>query len=176
MFCCSEWGIGGGGEGLWTLARGLARRVDAYRSALDAADEKRRQDFDGRGYLTERGLNDFCGFMLTTSLDQVEFMSGLFDIGGFEKRLTGFCRVQESEGSLRKGAHLILKQVLLEDELARGDAARILNVSPRTAQTVIGQLLENGFLESPSPKGVLHLAFPPCIRPFLFPDLYPAGS
>ena len=168
--------IGGGGEGLWTLARGLARNVDAYRSALDAADEKRRQDFDGRGYLTERGLHDFCRFMLTTALDQVEFMAALFDIGGFEKRLSGFCRVQESDGHLHKGAHLLLKQVLLEDELARGDASRILNVSPRTAQTVIGQLLETGFLESPSPKGVLRLSFPPSVRPFLFPDLYPAGS
>lgn len=169
-------GIGGGGEGLWTLSRGLARSVDKYRMALDAADEKRRNDVDGRGYLSEHGLRDFCRFMLTTSLDQVEFMAGLFDIDGMEQRLTGFCRVQESEDSLPKGSHLVLKQVLLEDEIGRGNVARILNVSPRTAQPIVGRLLENGFLESPSPKGVLRLAFPPTLRPFLFPDLYPAGS
>jgi Fic family protein len=168
--------VEGEGEGLWTLSRGLARNVSDYRRVLDAADEKRRTDFDGRGYLSERGLHDFCHFMLTTSLDQVDFMANLFDIGGMEKRLSSFCRIKEAEGSLPNGSHLVLKQVFLEDEIDRGDVARILNVSPRTAQPIVGKLLENGFLESPTPKGALRLAFPPKMRPFLFPDLYPAGS
>ena len=167
---------GGGGKGLWTLARGLARRLASYRAALDGADEKRLNHFDGRGYLSARRLHEFCGFMLETSLDQVEFMSKLLDIGNTENRLTGFCRVQEEAGELPKGSHLILKQVLLEDESNRGDAARILGVSPRTAQPIVARLLNAGFLESPSPKGVLRLAFPEQLLPFLFPDLYPAGS
>jgi Fic family protein len=42
-------------DGLWTLARGLARRQDHYKAALSNADERRLNDFDGRGYLSENG-------------------------------------------------------------------------------------------------------------------------
>ena len=168
--------IGAGGEGLWTLSRGLARRMEAYHMALDAADEKRRNDYDGRGYLSDAALHAFCGFMLETAIDQVRFMAELLDIGNFENRLVAFCRQKEAEKSLHRGASILIKQVFLEDELRRGEAARILNVSPRTAQSVIGQLLEKGYLESPSPKGTLRLNFPNEARSFLFPELYPSGS
>ena len=168
--------MGADGEGLWTLSRGLARRVNDYRVALDAADEKRRNDYDGRGYLSETALRAFCGFMLQTAIDQTRFMAELLDIGNFENRLTAYCRQQEAEGSLHRDAALLVKQVFLEDEIRRGDAARILNVSPRTAQSIIGELLEKGYLSSPSPKGTLRLDFPNRARPFLFPELYPAGS
>jgi len=36
--------------------------------------------------------------------------------------------------------------------------------------------LDKGYLTSPSPKGPLRLDFPNKARPFLFPELYPAGS
>jgi Fic family protein len=39
------------GSSLWSVARCLARRVDAYRAALVEADEPRRGDYDGRGAL-----------------------------------------------------------------------------------------------------------------------------
>jgi len=168
--------LGAGGDGLWTLSRGLARRVDSYRAALDAADEKRHNDFDGRGYLSDAALHNFCGFMLDTAIDQTRFMAGLFDVGNFENRLTASCRQREAEGQLHQGASLLVKQVFLEDEIRRGDAARILNVSPRTAQGVIGELVEQGWLSSPSPKGPLHLDFPNSALAFLFPELYPSGG
>ncbi|PYJ02239.1 MAG: hypothetical protein DME25_16565, partial [Verrucomicrobia bacterium] len=41
-------------DGLWTISRGLARRRADYRAALANADEKRLNDFDGRGYLSLR--------------------------------------------------------------------------------------------------------------------------
>ena len=168
--------IGAGGEGLWTLSRGLARQVGDYRVMLDAADEKRRNDYDGRGYLSEIALRAFCRFMLETAIDQARFMANLLDIGSLENRLTAYCRQKEAEGTLHRGSTTLVKQVFLEDEIRRGDAARILSVSPRTAQSVIGQLLDKGFLSSPSPKGTLSLNFPNGALPFLFPELYPSGS
>jgi len=175
---CHLWitAVGSGGNGLWTLSRGLARNLEKYRKTLDAADEKRLHDFDGRGYLSNRRLHEYTSFMLEACLDQVEFMGQLLDIGGTQRRLTAFSRIQEENGKLPRGSHLILKQVLLEDEINRGDAARLLGVSVRTAQSVIGTLLRTGYLDSPSPKGVLHLTFPEELRPHLFPDLYPTGS
>lgn len=44
------------GDGLWTISRGLARRKSDYQAALANADEKRVNDCDGRGCLSQRYL------------------------------------------------------------------------------------------------------------------------
>ncbi|EQD78874.1 Filamentation induced by cAMP protein Fic, partial [mine drainage metagenome] len=38
---------------VWSIARGLARNVDTYKSHLAACDLPRRNDLDGRGNLSE---------------------------------------------------------------------------------------------------------------------------
>jgi hypothetical protein len=55
---------------------GSLRQVDQYKAKLMAADEPRRGDLDGRGNLTQQGLNDFCKFSLRTCVGQVAFMEG----------------------------------------------------------------------------------------------------
>jgi len=52
------------GNSLWSISRGLARRVEDYKSLLMQADEPRRGDLDGRGSLTAAGLLIFCTFFL----------------------------------------------------------------------------------------------------------------
>jgi hypothetical protein len=49
-------------------------------------------------------------------------------------------------------------------------------VSARTGQTVAGSLLAKSLLKSPTLKGQFSIGFPGFICPYLFPDLYPAGS
>jgi Fic family protein len=41
---------------VWSVARGLARNVDAYKKHLTACDVTRRNDLDGRGDLSEEAL------------------------------------------------------------------------------------------------------------------------
>jgi hypothetical protein len=43
----------------WSVARGLARNVDAYKAHLAACDQTRRNDLDGRGNLSEENLAEF---------------------------------------------------------------------------------------------------------------------
>ena len=167
--------LGLGANGLWTLARGLARNLDDYKQALAAADNKRLNDFDGRGYLSEQRLTEFCAFLLERSLDQIQFMHGLLDLRQLEKRLLSYCAVAEQARDLPKRSGILLRDVMLRGSIPRGEGARILNVSARTAQTVIGNLLAKGLLKSPSPKGKLRIGFPGFICPSLFPDLYPTG-
>jgi Fic family protein len=81
---------GVGGDGLWTISRGLARRKADYRAALANADEKRLNDYDGRGYLSERYLGEFCKFFLETTVDQLEFMKDLLDLDRMLARIVGF--------------------------------------------------------------------------------------
>ncbi|MGA2557180.1 MAG: Fic family protein, partial [Verrucomicrobiota bacterium] len=57
-------------DGLWTLSRGLARRKADYQAALANADAKRVNDYDGRGYLSQRYLVEFCEFFLSAAVDQ----------------------------------------------------------------------------------------------------------
>ena len=60
--------------------------------------------------------------------------------------------------------------------MPRGEVARILNVSPRTATSVIVDLVRKGYVQSDTPKGALRLAFPGYASAFIFPNLYPAGG
>jgi Fic family protein len=62
---------------VWSIARGLARKVDDYKKHLAACDQGRRNDLDGRGHLSEENLVGFTEFFLTTCLDEVAFMEGL---------------------------------------------------------------------------------------------------
>src|SRR6266404_2412477 len=62
---------------VWSIARGLARHVDAYKAHLAACDQTRRNDLDGRGHLSEENLAEFTHFFLTTCIDQVTFMENL---------------------------------------------------------------------------------------------------
>lgn len=167
-------GLNGGG--LWTLSRGLARQQPQYQSTLAAADEPRRHDFDGRGFLTESGLAGFCDFFLRTALDQVEFMDGLLALDTMLQRILGFARRQEDEGRVPAGSALVLREVFLRGQIARGEVARIVNASARTAQKITGGLLRHGLLLSDSPKGPVRFGVPTSAAGSYFPNLFPAGS
>ena len=54
----------GVGSSLWSVARGLSRHVERYKAALMAADERRYDDLDGRGTLSERRLAGVLSLLL----------------------------------------------------------------------------------------------------------------
>jgi hypothetical protein len=109
------------------------------------------------------------------ALDQLEFMSGLLELGALESRVVGYAQTQESSGALLRRSHRVLQQMLLRGEIARGEVAEIVGASERTGRTVIGQLLEKGLATSPSPKGPLRLGFPSSAAAWFLPQLYPTG-
>ena len=63
---------------VWSAARGLARNVQQYKTLLANCDWTRRNDFDGRGTLSEEALAELTRFFLTVCIDQVDFMESLF--------------------------------------------------------------------------------------------------
>jgi Fic family protein len=163
-------------NGLWTISRGLARRNADYQASLANADEKRVNDYDGRGYLSQRYLGEFCQFFLGTAVDQVGFMEGLLSLDGMLNRIAGYAGRREAAKALPKGSGLVLKESFLRGEIARGDVPRIIGTSPRTAQKVTGKLLSHRLITSNSPKGPLRLGFPADAAGEYFPNLYPAGA
>ena len=163
-------------DGLWTLSRGFARQQRDYKSMLAMADERRLNDFDGRGYLSERRLGGFCEFTLTTAVDQLNFMRELLDLVGMQRRIVGYAERRESAAELPSGAGLVLREIFLRGEIARGDVARIVGVSARTAQTITRTLLGEELVLSRSAKGPIRLGFPAKAAAHYFPTLFPAGA
>src|SRR5438552_5286328 len=76
-------------HGLWSISRGLARGLESraeYKQMLDLADTPRQGDLDGRGNLSERALVEFVTWFLSVAIDQVTFMSALFDLNNMMNR------------------------------------------------------------------------------------------
>jgi Fic family protein len=143
---------------------------------LANADEKRLNDYDGRGYLSQKYLGEFCRFFLAVAADQVEFMHELLALDGMLNRISGYGERRESAKELPRGSAAVLRELFLRGEIARGETARIIGASPRTAQKVIGELLAQRLVTSASPKGPLRLGFPADAAGHYFPNLYPAGA
>ena len=160
-----------GGEGLWSISRGLARGLKdrgEYKQMMDHADSPRRGDRDGRGNLSEAALKTFCAWFLNVALDQVIFSAKLFDLGGLEKRY----RRLVADTIDDKRAPDLISAVLRHGALERGEAQFALKTSERTARNTLRQLTAAGFLTSASPKTPVRLAFPLDYRERLFPNLF----
>lgn len=162
-----------GAHGLWSVSRGLARGLESrgeYKRMLDHADQPRQGDLDGRGNLSERALADFVLWFLKVCLDQVTFMTSLFELDVLSKRLR---RLVEMDLSLRPECARLLEEALMRGEFDRGEAARITGLPERTARRVLNDVTAKGLLASDTPKGPVSLRFPASSLEVLFPRLYP---
>lgn len=163
----------GVGSSLWSVARGLARRVDAYRAALAEADDPRRGDFDGRGALSLAALKSFCIFFLETCRDQIEFMRSLLQPSELLRRMKLHIDDEIDAGHLPKGSMGLLREALLSGELERGKASDLTGYQERRARDTLSALLDRGLLSPTTPKGPVRLGFPVEVLERWFPKLYP---
>lgn len=158
---------------VWSVARGLARNVEAYKAHLAACDQTRRNDLDGRGHLSEENLAEFTRFFLTTCLDQVAFMEGLMQPDQLRTRILLWTEEEIRLDRLPPKSGAILEAVLYRGELPRGDAAGIVGTGDRQARRVVSALLERGVLLSDSTRAPLRLAFPATLASRWVPGLFP---
>lgn len=163
------------GHGLWTVSRGFARNREEYLAALAGADQPRRGDLDGRGNLTQAGLSGFCRFFLKTAIDQIDFMAGLLDLDGMQKRIQAIVDRKVFFGELKPKAGHLLRDLFLRGEIHRGEIPGIVGMPERSARRVLSSLLEKGYLVSNSGKGPVMLGFPVAMVGYYFPHLYPEG-
>jgi len=171
--CLRELGIG---SELWAISRGLARQVDKYKTLLAAADEPRSGDLDGRGNLTQRGLNEFCNFFLATCIDQVAFMETLLEPTELLRRIEIWCMEEMHAGRLPRGSWPLLREAVVAGEFARGRAGELTGYQTRQARTVLATLIARGYLVSESTRSPVRLGFPASIIDRWFPRLYIAPA
>ncbi|MER9969232.1 Fic family protein [Mesorhizobium sp. M0060] len=152
-----------GGNGLWSISRGLARGLK------DRGEYKRMMDHaDSRGNLSESALKDFVEWFLTVALDQVRFSTTMFNLGRLEARYRALVKEIVDD----KRAPDLVAAVLRHGRLPRGEANFVLKTSERTARNTLSDLVDRGFLKSDTPKTPVRIAFPLDFRERLFPNLF----
>jgi Fic family protein len=166
----------GVGSELWSVSRGLARGVKAYKDLLAAADEPRRGDLDGRGNLTQRGLDEFSTFFLRSCVDQVKFMQSLMQPEELLTRMEIWTEEEIRNGRILKGSWPLLREAVLAGEFPRSRAELLTGYQERQARKALSLLLDRGVLVSDSPRGKLRLGFPIGIIERWLPRLYPATT
>jgi Fic family protein len=161
-----------GAHGLWSVSRGLARGLESrqeYARMMDLADTPRQGDYDGRGNLSEKALQEFTKWFLEVCLDQVEFMSAQFELHRLDSR---YDRLVAGHDTLKPESSSLLKEALRSGEFERGQASRITGLPSRTAQRILQDVIAEGLLASDTPKGAVSLRFPASTLDMLFPRLY----
>jgi len=163
---------GMGAGGLWSISRGLARGLkdrEEYKTMLAMADRPRQSDLDGRGNLSLKALQDFTLWFLQVALDQVEFMTGLFDLDNLGTRLR---RLVETDPDLDPRGAALLTATLTRGEIPRGEASAITGLGDRSGRAILARLTERGLLVSDTPKGPVRLGLSTEYVDRLFPKLF----
>jgi len=163
-----------GAHGLWSISRGLARGLTdrgEYKRMMDLADSPRKSDLDGRGNLSLQALEDFVTWFCQVALDQLTFMSQLFDLDTLTARLDTY--VTRDLG-LSPNATKLVHALLQRGEMPRGDAGPVASLPERTARQLLSRLGDSGLIASSTPKGPVSLRFNTTSAETLFPRLFPA--
>jgi Fic family protein len=158
---------------VWSIARGLARSVEAYRGHLAACDQTRRNDLDGRGPLSEEALVAFTEFFLKTCIDQVAFMESLIQPEALRARILTWAAEEIRLNRLPPKSGEIIQAVLYRGDLPRAETPGVVGAGERHARRIVAALLDRGVLVSESTRAPLRLAFPAALASRWMPGLFP---
>lgn len=158
---------------LWSVSRGLARNVDEYKRHLVACDQKRRNDLDGRGNLSEEALAEFTRFFLNVCIDQVKFMEGLIRPDLLRTRILLWAEEEIKMGKLPSKATPVLEALLYRGELPRGEVGKILGLTVRHSRRIVADLMRHNAVVSDSLDSPLRLNFPATLASRWMPGLFP---
>jgi Fic family protein len=158
---------------LWSVARGLARRVETYKELLANCDCGGRNDLDGRGPLSEEALVAFTRFFLETCLDQITFMENLVQPEALRHRILGWAEGQVRLKALPANTGKLLEAVLYRGELPRAEVADVLHVGVRQGQRIVAELVKANVLVPDDSRAPLRIAFPATLASQWTPGLFP---
>ena len=166
-------------NGLWSPLRGFARTEARYKALLQAADEHRRGDLDGRGNLTQAGLVDWIHYTLDVCMDQVQFMAQQLQVGSMRDRIQAALAFEAAtiQSGVREEALLPLHYLFAtQAELGRADFKTMTGLGDRLATQLLTSLLRRGFLATDSAYGKVRFAIPRHALRFYFPALWPEAE
>lgn len=163
--------------GLWSVNRGLARQREKYFALLEAADEHRLNDLDGRGNLSEKLLWQWCDWLIALAEDQVDFMSVMLDLDSMRARIDALVTYRSKlDRRVRAEAVAPLHHLFVAGPTSRGEFQRMTGLGERTARALLAHLLDSGLVVSASHVAPVEIAFPLDALQFLLPQLYPEAA
>jgi Fic family protein len=163
-------GVDGGG--LWALSRGIARKQSEYYAALEAADQHRYNDYDGRGNLSLRGLDRFTNFLFDTAIDQVEFMSKSLELDTIIDRLRGYAMSLVAQKNFHPASEAVMAELMYRGEIKRSDMANVTGLSDRSSRRIAEQLHASAIIASSTKLSPWRLNFNVELMQNIFPSLY----
>lgn len=159
------------GSALWSVSRGLARNVAAYKAYLGRADAPPQGALDGRGVLSDGRLAEFCRFFMASCLDQVRFMRTLLSPEALSERARKFVVVEAAEGRLDTRLIPLLQRAILFGEVPRAEVPSLVGTGDRQARRLVQPLVARGLLTG-AKDAPLRIAFPLGETEQLFPHLW----
>lgn len=156
--------------GMWSIARGLARRQKEYKQHLATRDEVRR---DGRGQLGEAALSAFAKFFLEVCIDQVKFMSDLMQPKLMRDRIMKWAEEETAYRNLPARASRVLDAILFRGSLPKSEVADAMGQSVRSARAATNALSKLGIIASNGARADWQIAFPAKLAPRIAPGLFP---
>jgi Fic family protein len=163
------------GSALWSVSRGLARYVEAYKAYLARADAPPQGMLDGRGILSDGRLAEFCRFFMAACLDQVRFMRTLLSPESLSNRVREFIAAEAAGRRLDPRLALLLERATLFGEVPRAQVPSLVGTSDRQARRLVQPLVARGLLIG-AKDAPLHVAFPLGETERLFPHLWAPSS
>ena len=164
-----------GGAGLWSVSRGLARHVSAYKAHLAQADAPPQGALDGRGILSDGRLAAFCRFFLAACLDQVRFMGAMLAPEALAGRVREFIAAEAAGNRVDARVAPVLVHAVLFGHVRRADVAGLVGTGERQARRLVQPLVARGLLTG-GHDVALQIGFPLGESEVLFPHLWrPSG-
>lgn len=166
-------------NGLWSQLRGFARSQKEYYSLLDAADQSRSGDLDGRGNLSEKALIQWIEYCLNIASDQISLMQKMLNLADMRNRIEAHLNYEQHV--IKQGVKIESWRVLhylfsTQSELSRADFKSMLGLNDRAATDQIRALLKRGLIESDTAYGNLRWSIPQHALRFLLPNLWPEAE
>lgn len=161
--------------GLWSLARGLARRHEEYYRMLALADRPREGDLDGRGQMSRRHYFGFIEFMLDVCHDQIDYMTAALNREALRERVTRAFKYNERllQLKVRPESGPAVLALILQGAMPRNELKVFTGLTPRPAIDELQRLIQAGVVLSPTPKSRLVLpGLPAWFAQEIFPDLH----
>jgi Fic family protein len=158
--------------GLWSISRGLARKVDTYKSLLAACDLKRRNDLDGRGNLSEEELINFTKFFMDACIDQVDYMADLMKPDALRRRILRWVRDEEDAKRLPSMATRVMEILLHVGQLERKDVQTLLGVQERQTARIMSALQSAEAIKSAHTRAPWTINLSARLAPAWVPSLY----
>jgi hypothetical protein len=109
-------------------------------------------------------------------IDQMKFMHELIRPGHLEKQAAIYVHTRDLFGNDNDAALRLINEAITQGEFNRGAAETITGRSPSSARVILGKVLDQELLSSPSAKGAIRIGLPSKVLDTYFPALFPLLS